>query len=112
MIPNRPPDLTHQALFQGKGTVYVWDCSPKKETMVFPVVLWCVLTPDGQVGKHKQVEYHEVLTCIAGNAELRINDSIHPFAKGTSITLVCGEVLSIHNHSEEPLVYLITKTPN
>ena len=110
MIPNRNPDYTHENLFQGEGCVFIWNCSPIPTDDIFPVVLWCALSPDGSVGKHRQEGYHEVLTCLSGKGEVTIDTCMHSFEPGISISLHCGQVMSIHNRQEEPLIYLITKT--
>jgi len=109
MIDSRTPDLVHNNLFRGRGTVSVWNCVPQKRVYPFSVVLWCSLSAQGIVGRHKQQAHHQVIVCISGKGEIRIQKRAIPFEKGASIAVAKGDVLSIHNLEETELIYTITK---
>jgi mannose-6-phosphate isomerase-like protein (cupin superfamily) len=106
---NRPPDITHENLFGGRGRVQVWNCTASKDPDPFVAVLLCTLDANGIVGRHKQKRFTESVLCLAGSGQVTCDSSVLLFSPGVSVTISSEMILSIENLSEVPLVYTITK---
>ena len=103
----RDPDFSHENLFGGRGTVSIWNITPRLPP--FTALLWCSLSSKGRVGPHRQEHHPEVVVCISGAGSLWINKKKFAMEPMYSYPLPLGAVLAIENLSEEPLVYTITK---
>ena len=99
-----------EALFEGTGTVAVWDLLGRISAPPFSAVLSCELEPNGVVGKHVQQRDPEILVGLSGDGEAEVDGGVHALVAGAVIYLAHGQTLSIRNRStEEPLRYMIIK---
>ncbi len=102
------PDVRHD-LFGGRGAVKVYnlDQSPLPP---FTAALWCELDPAGEVGRHRQEHFPEVIIGIEGDGEATVNDQTFDLQPGSVVQLPLGSILALRNRSEDaPLKYLIIK---
>lgn len=108
-IDDRPP-ARRDALFGGRGAVYVWDLLGSASAEPFAAVLYCELEPGGSVGPHVQQELPEIVVGLDGDGEARVDERTLPLRAGDVVHLPLGAVLAIDNRSDEqPLSYLIVK---
>lgn len=108
-IDDRKP-ARRDALFGGKGAVYVWDLLGSAGAAPFTAVLYCELEPGGSVGRHRQEEYPELVIGLDGDGEASVDGAPRPLAPGDVVHLPLGAILAITNKSSaEPLRYLIVK---
>ncbi len=97
-------------LFGGKGAVQIWNCLSSQPTGPFKAALWCALAPGGFVGRHRQVEFPEIVLCVGGTGRAIVDDTTHSLEKGVLVYLPLGSALSLHNDSDSlPLDYVILK---
>lgn len=97
-------------LFGGKGAVQIWNCLSSQPTDPFKAALWCALEPGGFVGRHRQVEFPEIVLCVGGTGRAVVDDIPHSLEKGVLVYLPLGSTLSLHNESDKlPLEYVILK---
>jgi quercetin dioxygenase-like cupin family protein len=97
-------------LFGGNGAVQIWNCLSSNSTNPFKAALWCALEPGGFVGRHRQVEFPEVVLCVGGTGRAMVDDNPQPLEKGVLVYLPLGSTLSIHNESDKlSLEYVIIK---
>lgn len=76
----------------------------------FTALLSCELAPGGNVGRHLQTEFPELVIGLEGKGEATVDDNLRALGPGDAVYLPLGSVLSIVNRSElEPLRYLIVK---
>ena len=108
----QPRHLTPSArrdLFGGRGEVKVWNLMSPRALDPFRAALWCELEPSGEVGRHVQQHYQEILICISGKGVVKIGQTAHEFTPGVCLTLSLGEILQITCGADTPLSYLIIK---
>lgn len=99
-----------EALFGGTGAVSV--CAPKQTLPAsFTVVLNCELTANGSVGTHMQDKDDEIVIGVSGEGRAIVDGRKHPLAVGAVVAVPCGTSLAIENTADEPLRYVIVKTP-
>ncbi len=107
-IAKGTPDLRSD-LFGGKGEVRVWGLL-EGLAEPFTALLSCELAPGGNVGRHLQTEFPELVIGLEGKGEATVDDNLRALGPGDAVYLPLGSVLSIVNRSElEPLRYLIVK---
>lgn len=109
--PLHPDQATiREKLFGGKGAVQIWNCLSSQPTGPFKAALWCALEPSGFVGRHRQVEFPEIVLCVGGTGHAVVDDTAHSLEKGVLVYLPLGSALSLHNDSDSlPLEYVILK---
>ena len=62
------------------------------------------------MGRHRQVEFPEIVLCVAGTGRAVVDDTPHSLEKGVLVYLPLGSALSLHNESDSlPLEYVILK---
>lgn len=106
---NRTPH-EQEALFDGVGTVAIWDLLGRQSAPPFSAVLSCELEALGEVGTHIQQRDPEILIGLGGDGEASVDEAVHPLLSGSVLYLAHGQTLSIRNRSEvEPLRYMIIK---
>ena len=97
-------------LFGGTGRVRIWNLlNPNQKPSPFTASLWCSLESQGNVGRHKQQDYPEIIICLSGKGTITVQDIEYEFQTGIQVYLPLGSVLSINNESNEELEYLIIK---
>ncbi|MBK8172990.1 MAG: cupin domain-containing protein [Sandaracinaceae bacterium] len=110
MFEHKAPGDKRTNLFGGVGTVEVWNLMGAAQMPPFHAALACTLSPGGNVGKHVQQEAAEIVICLSGRGEARVNDkpcALRPF---DVVHLPLGATLAIANLSPtEELHYLIVK---
>lgn len=107
--PRRPPDRRAD-LFGGVGEVRVWNLLGALAAPPFTAVLACELEAGGRVGRHRQLEFPEIIIGMAGVGEAQVGEIRHPLGVGDVVYLPLGEVLELRNLSAEAaLHYLIIK---
>ena len=107
---NNIPHFDRSDLFGGKGRVRIWNLIPPNTTHApFTASLWCSLEAMGNVGRHLQQVYPEIIICLSGKGRISVDDASHEFQVGTQVYLPLGSVLAIQNEGEEELEYLIIK---
>lgn len=106
---DRPP-ARREALFGGRGAVFVWDLLGAPQAGPFTAVLYCELEPGGSVGRHAQQHYPELVIGLDGEGTAQVDGRSLPLRPGDVVHLPLGAVLAIENRSTElPLCYLIVK---
>jgi quercetin dioxygenase-like cupin family protein len=99
-----------EGLFGGQGVVQVWDLLGATPAEPFVAVLACELEPGGSVGRHRQEHFPEIVVCIEGEGDARVDGEAKPLAPGAVVHLPLGSILELVNRSvDEPLSYLIIK---
>jgi quercetin dioxygenase-like cupin family protein len=102
--------FTRADLFGGTGAVRIWNLLPAAPAPPFTAALWCALAPGGDVGRHLQQAFPEIVLCVAGVGEAGVDDTVHPLSPGAMVYLPLGSILSLRNDSDEiPLQYVIIK---
>ena len=56
----------------------------------FSAALWCELAAHGSVGPHRQQRDPEIIVCISGVGQARIDDKVHAFHVGVLLYLPLG----------------------
>ncbi len=103
--------FVHENLFGGQGEVRVEDLLGDAALGAFTAVLRCELAPGGNVGRHVQEHFPELVIGISGEGIARVDDAALPLVAGSVVQLPLGSTLAIDNHSDvEPLRYMIVKT--
>lgn len=96
-------------LFGGRGTVKVFNLDPSPMPP-FTAALWCELEQGGEVGRHVQEEFPEIVIGLEGHGEASVDGAALPLRPGNVVQLPLGAVLSLRNLSAQaPLRYLILK---
>lgn len=109
MTPESTEPEIVRDLFGGRGAVKVYDLDPNP-LPPFAAVLWCELEPAGEVGRHVQEHFPEMVIGLDGEGEATVDGRAMPLAPGCVVQLPLGGVLSLRNRSaNEPLRYLIVK---
>lgn len=104
-----PSDVRHK-LFDGEGSVEVWDLLARRPFEPFSAILACELTPGGSVGRHQQQRDPEIVLCGQGSGQIEVNGHERPFTPGELVLLPFGSTMAIRNSSTvEPLRYFIIK---
>ena len=96
-------------LFNGSGEVQVWGLLGPRTLDPFRATLWCELEGHGEVGRHLQEHYPEIVICIAGEGTVVAGGRSYLFKPGVCAPLNLGEILQIKNNLATPLSYLIIK---
>ena len=97
-------------LFGGTGNVRVWNLLGGGARGPFQAVLACELAAGGEVGKHVQQAFSEIVVVTEGQGRATLGNTTHDLFPGQVVFLPLGETLALHNTSLEfPLRYLIIK---
>ena len=104
-----PPTFVQHDLFGGKGAVSIWNMLARRSAPPFSAALWCELEPHGSVGPHRQQRDPEIIICIAGEGQARVEDVVHDLSAGALVYLPQGAVLALINSGDVPLRYIIVK---
>lgn len=109
MIPvGIEPDIRRD-LFGGSGAVKVYNLDPSPMPP-FAAALWCELEAGGNVGRHLQEHYPEIVLGLDGDGEATVGEQSFVLKAGCVVQLPLGSVLALRNLSPDtPLRYLIIK---
>ena len=102
--------ITRADLFGGSGAVRIWNLMSATPAPPFTAALWCALAPGGDVGRHLQHEFPEIVLCVGGIGQATVDDVVHPLRPGAMVYLPLGSILSLRNESDDTaLQYVIIK---
>ena len=97
------------ALFDGEGTVQIWDLLGRTSASPFSAALWCELEAGASVGQHRQQAHPELVICLAGRGLATVDGLQYPLEPGRCVFLPFGSLLSLRAEPDGPMSYLIIK---